>query len=230
MKYNKTVEAVFLSRPNRFIAEILVDGEKRIAHVKNTGRCRELLKQGVSVILECSDNPKRSTAYDLVAVWKDRKEGKTLINIDSMMPNKAVGEWLVSSGAFGESPHIRAEYTYKDSRFDFYLEQGSRRILLEVKGVTLEDEGTVMFPDAPTQRGVKHIEGLMDALEDGFECYIMFVVQMKGASLFRPNERMHPEFAEALRLAKARGVNVICYDCIVKTDEMTVDSPVPIAL
>lgn len=230
MKYENIVKARFLSRPNRFIANCEVDGETVIAHVRNTGRCRELLIPGTDAVLEISANKKRRTGYSLIAVRK----GKLLINIDSLAPNKVMREALetgkIELPGFEPVTLVRPETRYGDSRFDFYLESGNKKAFLEVKGVTLEENGTALFPDAPTERGVKHIEGLIRAASEGYEAYIVFIVQMKGVTLFSPNTRMHPRFSEALKSAGDRGVHIRCYDCRVTENSMEFGSPVPVAL
>lgn len=229
MKYNKTTTAVFLSRPNRFIASVrLENGEQTTVHVKNTGRCRELLLPGSTVILADSDNPARKTRYDLVAVEKER-EGKAplLINMDSQIPNDAAEEYLRALYPNGQ---IRREVTKGDSRFDFYIEDGERRIFLEVKGVTLEEGGIALFPDAPTERGVKHLRHLAACVEEGYEAEVLFVIQMKDITEFRPNDTMHPAFGEALRQGEKAGVKITAVDCVVTTDSISVDSPVPVNL
>lgn len=226
MKYERVKVASFLSRPNRFIAEVLVDEEREIAHVKNTGRCRELLIPGTTVFLEEFDNPKRSTKYDLIAV----KKGKMLINVDSMAPNKAVFEFLKGGSLFENVTKIRPETTYGDSRFDFYVETEKDKIFIEVKGVTLENEGVVMFPDAPTERGVKHIKELIAAKNDGYKAYVFFVVQMAECKYFTPNRATHPKFADALIAARDSGVEILAYNCIVTPDTMTIDKPIEIKL
>ena len=231
MHYPHVVRATFLSRPNRFIAHVLLEGEEVIAHVKNTGRCRELLLSGARVFLYDSENPERKTRYDLIAVEKARA-GKEplLINVDSQIPNGAAAEWLPKSELFSDKAIIRREVTYGASRFDFYIEDGERRAFLEVKGVTLERDGTVLFPDAPTERGVKHIDELMTCLGEGYEAYILFVVQMKGVREFRPNDEMHKAFGDALRRAASRGVKVIAVDCLVTPDSMTIDNRIRVEL
>lgn len=224
MVYPNTTAGTFLSRPNRFIARVrLPDGEEKTVHVKNTGRCRELLLPGAAVILVRGDAPGRKTEYDLVAVYK----GDTLINMDSQAPNAAAKELLprLFPGAL-----LRPETVWGASRFDFYLEQDSRRIFVEVKGVTLEENGRALFPDAPTERGVKHLRELIRARAEGFETYVLFLIQMKGCHAFSPNEATHPAFAEALREAKAAGVGILCYDCRVSEDSMTADAPVAVEL
>lgn len=220
MKYKNTVKGRFISRPNRFIAYVEIDGRETLCHVKNTGRCKELLVKGATVILEKSDNPLRKTQYDLIAVYK----GKELINMDSQAPNKVVGEWIESRGYFGKPQVIKSECAYKSSRFDFYVEAGERKIFAEVKGVTLEKDGVVMFPDAPTQRGVKHLTELADAVKNGFEAYVLFVIQMKNCKYFTPNKETHPEFAQALERVSEQGVKVIALNCKVTEASLTVDS------
>lgn len=227
MRYRKVIPGRFISRPDRFTAIVLVGGSEEKVHVKNTGRCRELLLPDASVYLAEADNPDRRTRYDLIAVEKVLDDGsKILINMDSQAPNKAAGEWLRSGGLFGEGASVRSEVRYRDSRFDFYIEQGERRIFLEVKGVTLEREGVAMFPDAPTERGLKHVRELAECINEGYEAYVLFVIQMKGMHLFRPNNATHPQFGEALAEAQRRGVNIAAYDCIVEPDSMTIDQPV----
>lgn len=231
MRYRKVIPGRFISRPDRFTAIVLVGGSEEKVHVKNTGRCRELLLPDASVYLAEADNPDRRTRYDLIAVEKVLDDGsKILINMDSQAPNKAAGEWLRSGGLFGEGASVRSEVRYRDSRFDFYIEQGERRIFLEVKGVTLEREGVAMFPDAPTERGLKHVRELAECINEGYEAYVLFVIQMKGMHLFRPNYATHPQFGEALAEAQRRGVNIAAYDCIVEPDSMTIDSSVDVLL
>ncbi len=223
MKYKNITEGKFLSRPNRFIAIVEIGGERVTVHVKNTGRCRELLTEGCRVFLERSDNPARKTPYDLVAVIKPTERGELLINMDSSAPNDAVEEWLSVSGIFSPQAVFRREVTHKNSRFDFYAEDGERRAFIEVKGVTLEDNGVAYFPDAPTERGVKHLCELAECVAEGYEAYVIFVVQMKGICKFCPNDAMHPQFGEALRAAAESGVKVIAVDCAVSRDEMKID-------
>lgn len=230
MKYKKIVEGVFISRPNRFIAQVLVDGKEETVHVKNTGRCRELLVDNAKVYLSVSDNPARKTKYDLVAVEKVTDRGVILINMDSQIPNDVVSEWLPHSGLFSNNAIIRREYTFGKSRFDFFVEDDDRKAFIEVKGVTLENDGIVSFPDAPTERGVKHVEELISALEKGYESYIIFVVQMKGVTEFRPNRERHPEFADVLKKAHQAGVKIIALDCIVSPDAMKIDSEIKVNL
>ena len=218
MKYKNSEICRFISRPNRFIANIH-DGKREIVcHVKNTGRCRELLIPGCKVVIERSDSPNRKTECDLIAVYK----GETLINIDSQAPNKVIGEWIASGGFSDNVTLIKPEATYKNSRFDFYVEANGKKIFAEVKGVTLEENGVVLFPDAPTERGVKHINELIDALENGYEAYIFFVVQMENCLYFTPNKKMHPEFAEALRIAYEKGVKIRALNCRVSENELNI--------
>lgn len=226
MIYSNITEAVFLSRPNRFIAYVDLDGKTEKVHVKNTGRCRELLIENAKVYLEKSTNAKRSTAYDLVAV----KKGERIINMDSNAPNKAVGEWLSGKELFPTLREVRAEKTYKNSRFDFYVETQETKAFLEVKGVTLERDNAVYFPDAPSKRAVKHIEELIEAVWDGYEAYIIFVIQMEGADYFAPNRETQPAFAEALKRASKEGVKVLAYDCEVTPGTMQIRKPVPVRL
>ena len=223
MKYENIVKGKFITRPNRFVAYVELNHRIEKCHVKNTGRCKELLLPGCDVWLERAKNPERKTRYDLVAVQK----GDRLINMDSYAPNLAAGEFLPSLFPGGV---IRPEYTYGNSRFDFYIEYKDEKILLEVKGVTLENDGVVMFPDAPTERGVKHIGELIKCLGDGYEAYLLFVVQMDKVKYFTPNHTTHPEFGEALREAKRRGVKILAYDCLVTSDSMTLNKPVEIRL
>lgn len=229
MRYRNIKAAEFISRPNRFIAKVRIDGHEETVHVKNTGRCRELLTEGCRVYLEGSDNPARKTKYDLVAVEKLRS-GKPplLVNMDSQVPNAAVEEWLRKGELFSQHAVIRRECTYGSSRFDFRIDEEERTSFLEVKGVTLENDGIASFPDAPTERGVKHIHELIRAHKEGFCAYILFVVQMKEMTELRPNDATHKAFGDALRLAQAEGVKLLAYDCIVTPDSITIDKPLPI--
>lgn len=226
MRYKHIVPGEFLERPNRFIAHVKVDGRKETVHVKNTGRCRELLIPGARVYLEKSDNPDRKTMYDLVAVQK----GELLINMDSQAPNKAVEEWLYTKELFPDLKSIRPETTYGSSRFDFYVETQKERIFMEVKGVTLEENGVVRFPDAPSERAVKHVGELVQAHRDGYQVYVLFVIQMQEALYFTPNRDTHPEFARALEEAAGQGVKILAYNCVVTQDSMRIDRPVPVYL
>lgn len=227
MQYKTILKAVFLSRPNRFIAYVSISGETAVAHVKNTGRCKELLVPGCTVYLAVSDNPERKTKYDLIAAEKIRAgRAPLLINMDSQIPNDAAAEWLPVSGLFSERAVIRREFTHGDSRVDFYVEDGQRKAFIEVKGCTLEDGGVALFPDAPTERGVKHLKHLIRAAQEGYECYVLIVIQMKDVSVFRPNGKTDPAFAQALREAKEAGVKILAVDCLVRPDEMKIDSPI----
>ena len=223
MRYGKTVRGVFVSRPNRFVARVEINGTIETVHVKNTGRCREILVPGATVVLEDSGNPDRKTRYDLIAAYKNGM----LINIDSQAPNKAFSEFIPRSGIFGEDPQVFPEHAHGDSRFVFYIESGERRIFVEVKGVTKEIDGVCMFPDAPTDRGLKHVMGLESALSEGFEAYVVLIVQMKGMREFVPDYAIHEEFGRELEKAESEGVGVLVYDCVVTEDSMVVDSPLP---
>lgn len=229
MQYKKVVEGRFLKRPNRFIAYVEIDGKNEKVHVKNTGRCRELLERDAQVYLSYEDNEKRTTAYELVAV----KKGSRIVNMDSQAPNKAVKEWLMSESAkevFGEITLIKPETTYLNSRFDFYVEAGKRRIFIEVKGVTLEEENVVRFPDAPSVRALKHVEEMMQAKNEGYEVYVLFVIQMQGVRFFLPNKETDPDFANAVKKAAKEGVRFLAYDCIVTPDSMKLNAPVTVYL
>lgn len=221
MKYANIIEGKHIDRPNRFIAHVEICGEIHTVHVKNTGRCRELLIPGARVILQDCGCEIRKTRYDLIAVWK---ENFGWINIDSQAPNKVVKEWLEGQNEFIDCPDlIKPEYTYGDSRVDFYLEKDNRRILMEVKGCTLEIDGEGYFPDAPTERGVKHLNELSGAISQGFECYLAFVIAMEGVEKVHPNVSTHPEFGEALKRAEAAGVKVLYLCCRVEPDELVID-------
>ena len=281
MKYNQVVSGTFLQRPNRFIAHVLINGKEEICHVKNTGRCRELLIPGCTVYCAVSDNPQRKTKYDLIAVEKcienqivfansgipsqrvkstPEAHSTLLVNMDSQAPNAAVKEWLRSGASpFGNIDFLKPEYKYGNSRFDFYLECKTetkrtgvssnstekteamqapteneithpRKIFLEVKGVTLEDNGVVLFPDAPTERGVKHVRELIRCHEEGFETYVLFVVQMEHAQYFTPNRKTHPQFADALCDAQNAGVHLLAFTCKVTPDEMKIDKELKVRL
>lgn len=225
MRYGNMCPGVFLSRPNRFVARVVLEGREETVHVKNTGRCRELLVPGCTVWCRRSENPARKTGYDLIAVEK----GSRLINMDSQAPNIAVGEWL-SRGGLGEIRELRPETQWGDSRFDFSFRRGDTFCLLEVKGVTLEDAGVCSFPDAPTVRGAKHLRGLAAAAAGGIECYALFVIQMEGVRFLHPNDRTDPAFGNALRAAESAGVKILAYDCTVTPDSMALKSPVPVQL
>lgn len=256
MEYEKIVEGRFISRPNRFIAHVEVDGRTVVSHVKNTGRCRELLLPGARVFLEYHPEAaegKRKTAYDLIGVYK----GDTLINMDSQAPNRVAWEWMQTEEAAGvlageavcghaademageparaRISNLRREVFHGDSRFDlaFTLETEGREpqeAFMEVKGVTLEEDGVAMFPDAPTERGIRHLEGLAQAVKDGYGAAALFVIQMKGVHAFSPHRERHPEFADALKKAKENGVHIWAYDCAVTDRSMKLDAPVPVIL
>ena len=215
MKYNKIIRGVFHSRPNRFIANVYINGVLETVHVKNTGRCKELLLPGAEVILEVSDNPARKTKYDLIAVYKD---GLGLVNIDSQLCNKVAGEWLAGQGY----DYIKPEYNYGASRVDFYMEKNGEKYLMEVKGCTLEIDGTGYFPDAPTERGVKHLRELAEAAGKGYRCYVAFVIQMEGVTEVLPYTVTHPEFGVALQEARDAGVEVLCLQCRVEPDTLII--------
>lgn len=226
MKYKHIVPGNFLNRPNRFIAQVLIRGREETVHVKNTGRCRELLTDNALVYLEESDNPARKTRYDLVAVVK----GRRLINMDSGAPNKIVQEWILQKILFPDLVMVRPETKYGNSRFDFYIETKAEKILMEVKGVTLEENGMVRFPDAPSLRAVKHLEELIRAKAEGFTAIVFFVIQMESVDYFTPNRDTHPEFADALVRAQEAGVNILAYDCKVTDQEIKLHEPVEIRL
>lgn len=226
MKYERIVKGKFLERPNRFIAYVDIDGQKETVHVKNTGRCKELLRPGAVVYLQEFDPSARKTKWDLIAVEKNGR----IINMDSQIPNKVVKEWLESGGLFRKVTKIQPEYTYGDSRVDLYVEADGKKVLIEVKGVTLEEEGRVRFPDAPSERAVKHVEELKRAVGEGYEAYIFFVIQMKDVRYFTPNMDTHPAFGEALREAALAGVHVIAYDCRVDCDHIALADEVKVVL
>ncbi len=231
MKYTNIHKAIFVSRPNRFIANCLLDGEMVVAHVKNTGRCRELLIEGVTVYLEEPIGRIRKTKYDLVAVEKRLSDDTTLlINMDSQAPNEVAAEFLKSRILFPNATSIRREVTKGNSRFDFCIEEGSDITYLEVKGCTLENGGIASFPDAPTERGVKHIMELIELKRQGFGAAILFVIQMKGVTEFRPNDNTHRAFGDALRLAFSSGVDIFAFDSIITPDSITIDKPVEVKL
>lgn len=225
MKYGTVVPGVFLSRPNRFIAHVEIDGKEEVIHVKNTGRCRELLQPGAAVYCEKSSNPARKTGYDLIVVQK----GELLINMDSQAPNRAAGEWL-AAGGLGKISNLRPETVHGDSRFDFSFEKDGKPCFLEVKGVTLEWDGVCAFPDAPTERGEKHLKGLSRAVQEGYGAYVLFVIQFSPAKMMHPNDATDPAFGSALRQAAAEGVNVLAVACDVTPDTMTIGDFVPVEL
>lgn len=218
MNYSNILEGKFISRPNRFIAHVEINGKVEICHVKNTGRCKELLTPSAIVFVEENNNPNRKTKFSLIGVTK----GKRIINMDSQVTNKVVHEWILKGNLITEVTLIKPEKKYNNSRFDFYIETENRKIFIEVKGVTLESEGIVKFPDAPTERGVKHVKELCDCIKDGYEAYIIFVIQMKDVLHFEPNVETHKEFAEVLKEAAKKGVNIIAVDCEVKEDSIDI--------
>ena len=233
MRYDKICAGRFLARPNRFIAHVEVGGEVQVCHVKNTGRCRELLVPGARVWLEESANPARKTRYDLVAVEKQTARGALLINMDSQAPNRVFGEWAAAGGLGFVPALLKPEMTYGNSRFDYYWEvskKAAEKGFVEVKGVTLEEEGVARFPDAPTLRGVKHLEELAAARAAGFRAAVCFIVQMEGMRWVEPNDATHPEFGAALRRAAAAGVEVLALECQVEPDLLEVRGPVPVRL
>jgi sugar fermentation stimulation protein A len=225
MRYENMVPGVFIARPNRFIAHVEIDAQVEVCHVKNTGRCRELLTPGAQVWCQRSGNPNRKTQYDLITV----KKGDRLINMDSQAPNTAAKEWLLSGG-LGEISDLKAEYTHGDSRFDFSFLMEGKRCFLEVKGVTLEDDGVCAFPDAPTERGVKHLKGLTQAAKDGYGAFVLFVIQMADVKYLRPHDERDPAFGAALREAAENGVTVMAMDCSVTEDTMQIRLPVLVRL
>lgn len=226
MFYKNIAVGKFISRPNRFIANVEIDGEVQVVHVKNTGRCRELLLPGSTVYCEKSDNPNRKTAYDLVAVEK----GKLLINMDSQAPNEAFSEFI-HDGSFKDGiEYIARERKYKNSRFDFFFKRKGKEYFAEVKGVTLEDEGVVLFPDAPTERGVKHLTELEDAVKNGYGGCVVFVVQLKEAKYFTPNRKTHPEFADKLKEVQKAGVEIFAYTCNVTPNSISLLSQIPVVI
>ena len=225
MHYPNMIPGTFLSRPNRFIAHVEIDGHQEVVHVKNTGRCRELLPPGAQVWCQKSDNPNRKTKYDLITVRK----GNRLINMDSQAPNIAAREWLLSGG-LGPVENVKAETVHGDSRFDFSFTLDGKQCFLEVKGVTLENDGICAFPDAPTERGVKHLRGLQNCVEEGFGGYVLFVIQMSDVTYLHPNDATDPGFGRALREASAAGVTVLAMDCFISEDSMIIQNPVPVLL
>ena len=225
MRYKEMVPGEFLARPNRFIARVEIGGQEETVHVKNTGRCRELLPAGAEVWCEKAANPSRKTKFDLITVRK----GNRLINMDSQAPNTAAGEWLLSGG-LGEITDLRSEVFRGDSRFDFSFTKDGKPCFLEVKGVTLENDGVCAFPDAPTERGAKHLKGLAEAAREGCGAYVLFVIQMKDVKYLHPNDATDPAFGKALREAAATGVTVMAMDCEVTEDSMVIRKEVPIVL
>lgn len=225
MVYQNMVEGIFHARPNRFIAHVVIDGRMEVCHVKNTGRCRELLVPGTRVWCQRSDNPNRKTKYDLIAVRK----GQRLINMDSQAPNAAAGEWL-RGGGLGQLENLRAEVFHGESRFDFAFVKDGRPCLLEVKGVTLETDGICAFPDAPTQRGARHLRHLAQAAREGLGAYVLFVIQMADVVCLHPNDATDPDFGKALREAAQAGVQVLAMDCAVTESTMSIRNPVEVRL
>lgn len=230
MKYNKVKKGIFLKREKRFIGYVEMDGEVNKVHVKQTGRCEELLIPGVTVFVETALNPNRKTKYTLIAVIKPNG---MLVNIDSQIPNKVLNEALekgLKLPGFENPDKITAESTYGNSRFDFKLESGDKTAWVEVKGVTLEDEGVVLFPDAPTERGLKHVNELIKARENGYDAYVIFIIQIDGVKYFTPNMKTHPEFGEALKAAEDSGVKVLAYDSVVTEDSISIKDSVEVKL
>ena len=225
MKYANMVCGRFLARPNRFIAHVEINGQTEVCHVKNTGRCKELLPPGAQVWCEQASNPNRKTKYDLITV----KKGHRLINMDSQAPNIAAGEWL-RAGGLGKVEALRPETFHEDSRYDFSFVKDGKTCFLEVKGVTLENDGVCAFPDAPTERGAKHLRGLTQAVKDGYGAYVLFVIQMKDVKYLHPNDSTDPEFGKALREAAAAGVQVLAVDCRITEDTMVIDQAVEVRL
>ena len=225
MHYPNMVTGIFHARPNRFIAHIEIDGQMETVHVKNTGRCRELLPVGAQVWCQRSDNPNRKTKFDLITVRK----GHRLINMDSQAPNTAAGEWL-RAGGLGPIENLKAETFHGDSRYDFSFIKDGRQCFLEVKGVTLETDGICAFPDAPTERGAKHLRGLAEAARAGYGAYVLFVIQMSDVKYLHPNDATDPAFGAALREAAAAGVQVLAVDCAITEDSMVIGNPVPVVL
>ena len=225
MRYEEMIKGKFLARPNRFIAHIEIDGKTEICHVKNTGRCKELLPPGATVWCERSQNPARKTAFDLICVEK----GSRLINMDSQAPNAAVKEWLLSGG-LGNIENLKSESTFGNSRFDFSFVKDGKPCFLEVKGVTLENDGVCAFPDAPTVRGAKHLQELTELVKEGYGTYVLFVIQMEDVKYLQPNDATDPDFGKALRQAAQAGVQILAMDCKITPDTMTLNKPVEIKL
>lgn len=226
MKYANICKGYFIDRPNRFIAHVEINGNAETVHVKNTGRCAELLRPGAEVYLQDSKNPARKTRYDLIGV----KKGERQVNMDSQVTNLVVKEWIENGNLFENVSLIKSEYTYGNSRFDLYVEADGKKIFIEVKGVTLENDGVVRFPDAPSERAVKHVEELMQAVKEGYESYVFFVIQMKDVSYFTPNIDTHAAFGEALIHAAKQGVKILAYDCDVEEDSICIRKEVPVIL
>ncbi|MDD4715758.1 MAG: DNA/RNA nuclease SfsA [Oscillospiraceae bacterium] len=226
MKYANIKKAVFRDRPNRFIAHVELNGTCAVCHVKNTGRCRELLIPGADVFVQEADAPNRKTRYDLISVYK----GDQLINIDAAAPNKIFAEWVWSGGLFQKITLMQPEYRFGASRLDFYMEADGRRLFVEVKGVTLEENGVVRFPDAPTERGVRHLKELASCVQAGFDAYIVFIIQMSGARYFEPNWETHPAFGAALANAERAGVHIVALDCVVTPNSISAANRISVQL
>ena len=228
MEYGKMVEARFLRRVNRFTAFVELNGQEEMVHVKNTGRCKELLLEGAKVFLEEADKEGRKTKYSLIAVYK----GDVLVNMDSQAPNQMAAEALAEGKIkeIGEVEFLKREVKYENSRFDLYYQKDGKKGFIEVKGVTLEENGVAKFPDAPTERGAKHLKELVKAKEEGYEAAVLFVIQMKGVKEFRPNEERDPAFTAALREASAAGVKILAYDCQVEVGKVWMETPIPVIL
>lgn len=230
MRYRNVQKAEFLDRPNRFIAHARLNGETVVCHVKNTGRCRELLVPGAVIYLEESDKPTRKTRYDLIAVEKEREHGRLLINMDAQAPNQVFREWALEGHFHPELSLLQGERQWGNSRFDFYFEAGGEKGFVEVKGVTLERDGHALFPDAPTARGVKHLEELVKCRAAGYRTCVCFVIQMAGMTDFSPNDATHPAFGAALRRAAEHGVELLARECRVSPDALTLAGAVPVRL
>ena len=230
MKYDNITPAVFINRPNRFIADVEINGKRETVHVKNTGRCRELLLPGTRVFLTAPGSPGRKTKYDLVTVEKRTDQGTLLVNIDSQIPNDVAGEWLPCSGLFSKDAVYTREYTFENSRFDFCVDENKKRSFIEVKGCTLENDGVCCFPDAPTVRGVKHLKGLISAANEGYGAYLLFIVQMKGMRYLVPNDATHPEFGDTMRKAAMSGVKILAVECDINKDSIVACRQIPVSL
>ena len=224
MEYERISAGVFRRRLNRFVAEVVVQGVVEICHVKNTGRCKELLLPGARVYVNEALNPRRATKYDLVAVWK----GDRLINMDSQSPNLVFGEYLKQGRYVSDVTAIKPETKYGNSRFDFYFEAAGQKTFAEVKGVTLEENNVALFPDAPTERGVKHLRELTRCVAEGYAAHAVFIIQLQGVSHFTPNHRLHPEFGQALTEAQKAGVNIAAFDCAVKANSIIINDCIPV--
>lgn len=226
MKYANIKEGIFIERVNRFIAHIEINGKVEVCHVKNTGRCKEILVKGCKVFVQEFDSKIRKTKFDLISVYK----GNRLINIDSQVPNKMFSEWVKLGNLFKDIKVFKSEVFYKNSRFDFYVEYEDKKAFIEIKGVTLENEGVVLFPDAPTSRGVKHLKELVSAREEGYEAYVIFIVQMEGVKYFTPNYETHKEFGDTLSFCENNGVNILAFDSVVSKDEIYIKDSVKVLI